>query len=83
MIELLRTNDLVLISWLRAVLAAENIEMVVLDNYTSVLEGSAFAIPRRVMVIDEDYSRARRLFDAASQDFDIAPDVILNEIPIE
>ncbi len=61
MIELLRTNNQVLISWLRALLAENGIEIVVLDTHTSVLEGSAFAIPRRIMVDDDDYARAKAL----------------------
>ena len=54
MIELLRTNDLVLISWITSLLGEEGIEIIVFDNHTSILEGSAFAIPRRVMVHKDD-----------------------------
>ena len=59
--ELLRTNDPVLISWVKAVLADENIGTVELDTHMSILEGSANAIPRRLMVADDDYVRARRI----------------------
>ena len=66
--ELLRTNDLVKLSWLKALLADSGIEVVVLDNHTSVLEGSALAIPRRLAVIDDDLPRARRILaDAGEQ----------------
>ncbi len=57
--ELLRTNDSVRLSWLQSVLASEGIEFVVLDTHTSILEGSIGAIPRRLMVADEDAKRAR------------------------
>ncbi|MCH6578535.1 MAG: DUF2007 domain-containing protein [Alphaproteobacteria bacterium] len=63
--ELLRTNDMVLISWVRALLAGDDIEAFVFDNHMSILEGSANAIPRRLMVVDEQYDRACRLLDAA------------------
>jgi len=63
--ELVRTNDPVLMSWLTAALAREGIEAIVLDVHTSILEGSAAAIPRRIMVIDEDLPRAQRVLDAA------------------
>ncbi len=63
MIELLRTNDLVQLSWLTALLKDAGIEAVVLDAHTSVIEGSINAIPRRLMVIDEDAARARRVLD--------------------
>ena len=79
MVELLRTNDLVLISWLRSILAGEDIEVLVLDNHTSVLEGSALAIPRRVMVVEDDLTRARKVYDAAKEELDIVPDVIIND----
>ncbi len=57
--ELVRTNDFVRLSWLQALLASAGIEVVVLDAYTSVMEGSIGAIPRRLMVSDADERRAR------------------------
>lgn len=69
MIELLRTNNQVLISWLRALMAENGIEIVVLDTHTSVLEGSTFAIPRRIMVADEDYERAKALHEDSDEFF--------------
>lgn len=61
--ELLRTNERVFLSWAQASLAAEEIEAFVMDGHMSVLEGSANAIPVRLMVADADYDRARRLFE--------------------
>ena len=63
--ELERTNDFVRLSWLQAVLAAAGIEVVVLDGHTSVMEGSIGAIPRRLMVRDEDERRARAVLKDA------------------
>lgn len=65
--ELLRTNDPVKISWVTALLADSNIEALVLDGHTSIVEGSIGAIPRRIMVIDEDFTAARRLLDDAGE----------------
>jgi len=59
MVELTRTNDAVLLSWLVYALGEEGIEAVVLDGFTSVMEGSISAIQRRLMVFEEDLSRAR------------------------
>ncbi len=61
MIELLRTNDPVLISFLQATLADAGIEALVLDTHASILEGSASAIPRRIMVMDEDLETAKQI----------------------
>jgi hypothetical protein len=65
MVELLRTNDLVLLSYLSAVLADAAVEAVILDEYTSFAEGSIGAIPRRLMVPARDVVRARALLDEA------------------
>ncbi|HEX3973956.1 MAG TPA: DUF2007 domain-containing protein [Stellaceae bacterium] len=57
--ELLRTNDTVRLSWLQAMLASAGIEAVILDTHTSIIEGSAGAIPRRLMVREDDEARAK------------------------
>ncbi|WP_373089209.1 DUF2007 domain-containing protein [Sneathiella sp.] len=59
--ELMRSNDPVRISYILAMLAGEDIEAVVLDEYTSILEGSIGAIQKRVMVLSEDFDRAKRI----------------------
>lgn len=54
----LRTNNLVELSWAQVVLAEAGIEAVVFDAHNSMAEGSIGAIPRRLMVDDIDESRA-------------------------
>ncbi|MCX7355965.1 MAG: DUF2007 domain-containing protein [Alphaproteobacteria bacterium] len=71
--ELLRSNDAVMLSWAIAVLEAEGIAAVLLDAYTSSVEGSILAIPRRLMVGEEDYVRARRIL-ADTGAVDLSPD---------
>ena len=66
--ELTRSNDVVFLSWLVAALRAEGIEAIVLDAHTSIIEGSIGAIPRRVMVLAEDFEAAQRFFDQARED---------------
>lgn len=65
--ELLRSNEIVFLSWAEALLKSEDIEIFSLDGHMSVLEGSAGAIQRRVMVADEDYDRAKRLLEDAGE----------------
>lgn len=48
-------------------LADAGIEAVVFDNHTSILEGSATAIPRRLAVVDDDYNRACRILADAGE----------------
>ncbi len=66
--ELVRTNDVVKLSWLQALLADAGIHAVVLDVHTSVIEGSIGAIPRRLAVIEDDFARARRVLKAAGEE---------------
>lgn len=65
--ELLRTTDSVWMSWLTALLSDSDIEAFVLEGHTSVLEGSAMAISRRLCVIDEAYNHAVRVLVAAGE----------------
>ncbi|MBH68239.1 MAG: hypothetical protein CMM58_07795 [Rhodospirillaceae bacterium] len=59
--ELIRTNDIVQLSFIVAHLKSEGIESYILDNHTSIIEGSANAIPRRLMVSSIDYFSAKKL----------------------
>ncbi|MEQ8246061.1 MAG: DUF2007 domain-containing protein [Alphaproteobacteria bacterium] len=70
MLEVFRTNDPVLISWLEALLLGEGIESFVMDTHTSVLEGSIGAIPRRLMVVNEQGPRAVAILHAAGMEYD-------------
>jgi hypothetical protein len=65
--ELLRTNDAVRLSWIEALLASAGIGVALMDMYTSVIEGSIGAIPRRLMVAEEDWARARALLIEAGE----------------
>jgi hypothetical protein len=65
--ELLRSNDLVHLSWARAMLAAEGIDSVLLDDYVSGVEGSIGAIPRRLMVAEEAFDRAEHVLERAGR----------------
>ena len=56
--EVIRTNNLVSISWIRTLLSDSGIETVIFDVHMSVLEGSAGAIQQRLMVQDEFYDQA-------------------------
>ena len=61
MIELLRTNDAVLISFVEALLRDAGVSYFVADNNMSVVEGSLGILPRRVMVADDQIDEARAL----------------------
>ncbi len=65
MTELLKTNDVVLISYATALLAGENIAHTVFDTNMSVLEGSIGILPKRLMVDPERLDEARELMHAA------------------
>jgi len=68
--ELLRTTDLVRLSFLTALLRDGGIEAIVLDNHMSVLEGSAGAIPRRLMVSADHHPAAKRILEDAGEPLD-------------
>ncbi|HEY8129352.1 MAG TPA: DUF2007 domain-containing protein [Hyphomicrobium sp.] len=59
--ELVLTNDLVLISYIEALLADQGIEAVVFDRNISLMEGSIGAFPRRLVVAEDAWNRASRV----------------------
>ena len=61
MIELLRSNDPVLICFAEALLKEAGIGHATLDQNMSVAEGSLGILPRRVLVAREQHESARRL----------------------
>jgi hypothetical protein len=63
--ELIATNDLVLISYVEALLADQGIEAVVFDRNISLMEGSIGAFPRRVVVPEDAWHRASRVLKDA------------------
>ena len=64
--ELLRSNDVVYLSFVRHVLDEEGIDYLQLDDHMSVLEGSVGVLPRRIMVASALLSRARLALGNAS-----------------
>ena len=67
MVELYRTNDPVLLSWIQARLAAMDVPALVFDSHTSLLEGSAVAIQSRVMVRPENLNQAQLILAEAEE----------------
>ena len=65
MIELIRSNDPVLISFVEALLRDAGLRFFVADQNMSVIEGSLGILPRRVMVAEDEAAQARRLLAEA------------------
>ena len=63
--ELLRTNDIVLISFVEVLLRDAGIEPLVADQNMSVLDGSLGVLPRRVLVREDQLERARDIVTSA------------------
>ena len=65
MVELVRTNDLVLISLIETLLSQAGVTFFVADQHMSAVEGSVGFLPRRIMVDSRERERARRLMREA------------------
>ena len=61
MIEILKTNDPVKLSYAVALLKESGCHPHVLDRFMSAVEGSVSAIQRRILVPDDEADRAKRL----------------------
>jgi len=54
----LKTNDPVRLSFAEALLKDAGLEAVVFDGEMSIMDGNLGILPRRLMVADEDFTRA-------------------------
>ena len=61
MVELIRTNDLVLIGLVELLLAEAGVGCFVADAHMSALEGSIGAFQRRILVAEDQSILARRI----------------------
>ena len=59
--EIIRTNDLATIAHIKLLLTNEGIEYFELDVHMNALEGSISILPRRIMVVDSVFERAREI----------------------
>jgi hypothetical protein len=73
MIEIIRTNDLVLISLVEAILTGERVRYFVADRHMSALEGAIGMLPRRILVDAHQEPRARRLLAEAGLEAELRP----------
>ncbi|QDC02872.1 MULTISPECIES: putative signal transducing protein [Phyllobacteriaceae] len=65
MIELVRTNDVVIISFVEALMRDAGIGFLVADQNMSVLDGSIGVLPRRILVEKDRADEARRILTDA------------------
>ena len=61
----LKTTDPVVLDYAANLLSQEGIESVVFETHASAMDGSMGFLPRRLMVLDEDFVRAETLLRAA------------------
>ncbi len=62
----IKTTNPVLLSFAVNVLEQEGIAHVVFDENASIMDGSMGILPRRLMVLEEDFAEADRVLRAAA-----------------
>lgn len=65
MIELIRTNDAVIISFVESLMRDAGIGFLTADQNMSVLDGSIGILPRRILVESDRAEEARRIVSDA------------------
>lgn len=65
MIELIRTNDAVLLSFAESLMKEAGIHCLIADQGMSILEGSLGMLPRRFLVESDREDEARRILTDA------------------
>ena len=72
--EIVRTNNLVTISFIEALLKDAGIVPFIADQNMSVMEGSLGFLPRRVLVAEDDEKRAKQLLNDAGYGYALKTD---------
>ena len=65
MVELIRTNDTVLLNFVEVLLRDAGLGVIVADQNMSVLEGSLGVLPRRLMIDQDDEDKAKQILEEA------------------
>ena len=63
--ELLRTTNIVLLSYVNSLLSDARVSLLIADVHVSSVEGSIGAFPRRVLVAAEDWDRSMSILTDA------------------
>ena len=58
---LVKTNELIFLSWVKHQLNENDIKFLVFDEFISSTEGNINAFPVRVLVSENDYVKAKKL----------------------
>ena len=72
--ELIRTNDIVLISFVEALLKDAGISNYLADQNMSVMEGSLGVLQRRILVPSDEFAAARALMTEAGMASELRPE---------
>ena len=70
----LKSNDFVLVSWVKNILESSSIKFYILDEEMSVMEGNITAIPVRIMVEDNDFIKAKKILDIERKIIEAKPE---------
>lgn len=63
--EILRSNDAVLINFVVVLLRDAGLEPQLIDEHVSAVEGSIGALPRRVLIAEDELAQAKRIMHEA------------------
>ena len=73
MAELLRTTDIVLLSYVNFLLSDAGIPVLVADAHVSAVEGSIGTFPRRMLIAAEDWHESASILTEAGLAAHLAP----------
>ena len=72
--ELFRSNDVVLLSFVQAILSDAGVVHQIADENMSIMEGSLGVLPKRVLVADDELAQARRILKEADLEHVVGQD---------
>tara|TARA_B100000989_G_scaffold286987_1_gene256173 strand:+ start:555 stop:752 length:198 start_codon:yes stop_codon:yes gene_type:complete len=58
---LIKSNEIIYLSWIKHQLTENNIDFVAFDEFISSTEGNINAFPVRIMVSEKDFAKAKKI----------------------
>ncbi len=65
---LVKSNDIIYISWVKSLLTYNQIKFIVLDESMSATEGNISAIPVRILVNEDDFFFAEKIINEGKEE---------------
>lgn len=60
---LVKSNEIIYLSWIKHILKENKIDFYIFDEFVSSVEGNINAFPVRILVANDDFNKAKKIIE--------------------